>query len=141
YKLTRVDNHGCIAFFSSSAIVLQSMTSRRQSLVDLLVASGCENVDEAAALAALPSNGESWTVAVLNSGKVDEQRFVTQLGQLFQTPVEQLNINRVDRAALTLLPSRFVFKHHILPLQTREDGVRLATYDVFNNVARKLASQ
>src|SRR5947207_15684151 len=111
------------------------MTStRRQSLVDLLVASGCANADEAVALAGKTANGHSWTVEVLNSGKVDEQRFVTNLGELFHTPVEQLNLNRIDRAAIGILPSRFVFKHHILPLQMRDDAVRLATYDVFNTV-------
>lgn len=113
----------------------------RKSLVDLLIASGCENPEEATALASTANSGNSWAVDVLNSGKVDEQKFVAQLGQLFKTPVETISPERIDRAALGLLPSRFVFKHHILPLQAKNDGVRLATYDVFNAVARKLAAQ
>lgn len=113
----------------------------RKSLVDLLLASGCENPEEATALASTANSGNSWAVDVLNSGKVDEQKFVAQLGQLFKTPVESISPERIDRAALGLLPSRFVFKHHILPLQAKNDGVRLATYDVFNAVARKLAAQ
>ncbi len=113
----------------------------RKSLVDVLVASGCEDVAEASKLASVPNNGETWTVQVLNSGKVDEQRFAIHLGQLFKTPVETLDIKSVDRTALGILPSRFVFKHHILPLKTDEKSVRLATYDVFNNVARRLAQQ
>jgi type II secretory ATPase GspE/PulE/Tfp pilus assembly ATPase PilB-like protein len=42
---------------------------------------------------------------------------------------------------LTLLPSRFVFKHHVLPLSAENGTVRLATYDVFNSTARRLAAQ
>ncbi len=113
----------------------------RNNLVELLVASGCENPDDAAKLASTPANGESWTVHVLNSGKVDEARFARQLGAMFKTPVETIAAERIDRKALSLLPSKFVFKHHILPLEAREDRVRLATYDVFNGVARRLAEQ
>jgi general secretion pathway protein E len=113
----------------------------RQSLIDLLVASGCENREDATALSAAPASGNSWTVEVLNSGKVDEQRFARKLGELFKTPVENVSMERIDRAALTLLPSRFVFKHHVLPLQVTDDSARLATYDVFNAVGRRLAAQ
>jgi len=113
----------------------------RKSLVNVLVESGCEDVEEAKKLAQASSNGHSWTVEVLNSGKVDEQKFTVQLGLLFKTTVEQLNPARIDRSALSLLPSRFVFKHHVVPLQSKEGLVQLATYDVFNNVARRLAAQ
>ena len=113
----------------------------RKNLVDLLVASGCENAEEATKLASTPANGESWTVHVLNSGKVDELRFARQLGEFFKSPVDTISAERIDRASLSLLPSKFVFKHHILPIEAREDRVRLATYDVFNGVARRLAEQ
>ncbi len=113
----------------------------RKSLVDVLVASGCENIEDATRLAEGKNNGHSWTVEVLNSGKVDEQKFVNELGRLFKTPVEQLNLEKIERAALALLPSRFVFKHQILPLQAKDNTVQLATYDVFNTVARQLAAQ
>jgi general secretion pathway protein E len=113
----------------------------RKSLIDVLLASGCQSVEEASALAEKPATGASWTVEVLNSGKVDETQFALQLGQLFQTPVEQLEPSQVDRAALATLPSRFVFKHHILPIEVRDSTVRLATYDVFNAIGRRLAGQ
>jgi len=113
----------------------------RKTLVDVLVASGCEDREEADKLAATPANGFTWTVHVLNSGKVDEQRFTVELGRMFNTPVETLDLAKVDRASLGMLPSRFVFKHQILPLGHAERGVRLATYDVFNSAARRLAAQ
>lgn len=113
----------------------------RKSLVEVLLASGCENPEEAEKLARVVSNGQTWTVEILNSGKVDEQKFTTQIGLLFKTPVEQITPTRIDRPALSLLPSRFVFKHHIVPLTATGDTVQLATYDVFNHVARRLAAQ
>jgi type II secretory ATPase GspE/PulE/Tfp pilus assembly ATPase PilB-like protein len=113
----------------------------RKSLVDVLIASGCEDPEEAGKLAAAPANGHTWTVHVLNSGKVDEQRFTVELGRLFNTPVESLDLAKVDRTTLGILPSRFVFKHQILPLGQSEKGLRLATYDVFNSAARRLAAQ
>lgn len=113
----------------------------RKTLVDVLLESGVENLETAQALAALRSPGSSWTAEVLNSGKVDEVRFTEQLGALLGTPVESLNLSRFDRSALSSLPSRFVFKHHILPLATSEDGLRLGTYDAFNSLARQLAGQ
>ena len=121
-------------------LTAMSLTARK-SLIEVLMASGVENADEAAALAAKSHNGQSWTVEMLNSGKVDEQKFTAKLGEVFNTPVAQIQPNRIDRATLTLLPSRFVFKHHILPLTANETTVTLATYDLFNNVARHLAAQ
>ena len=96
----------------------------RKSLVDLLVASGVEDAGEAQALAAKQNNGHSWTVEVLNSGKVDETKFTEALGALFSTPVAEVHLDRIDRAVLGLLPSRFVFKHHILPLRATETTVQ-----------------
>ena len=113
----------------------------RKKLVDVLIASGCEDPEEAAKLAAAPSNGHTWTVHVLNSGRVDEQRFTAELGRLFDTPVDSLDLAKVDRTSLGSLPSRFVFKHQILPLGNSEKGMRVATYDVFNSAARRLAAQ
>jgi len=113
----------------------------RQSLIELLLASGCESREAATELAGKQNNGHSWTVEVLNSGKVNEEQFTNELGRVFKTPVEMLNPNRVERAALSILPSRFVFKHQILPVVSDETRVQLATFDVFNSVARKLAQQ
>jgi general secretion pathway protein E len=110
------------------------------SLVDLLLASGVPSRDEAVALAT-NLNGGSWTAQVLDSGKVDEQRFLEAIGNFFQVPVMSIDTKRIERATLSLLPSRFVFQHHILPIETRDKAVVLATYDLFNSVGRQLASQ
>ena len=117
------------------------MTSRK-ALVDVLRASGVAAEEDVAQLTALtPVAGSSWTVEVLNSGKVDELKFAAELAKLFKTPFEQVEFTKVERKVLGLLPSRFVFKHHVLPIEAGETSVRLATYDVFNSVARRLATQ
>src|SRR5436190_14260104 len=116
------------------------MTSRKV-LVDVLRATGVQD-DEATQFAAItPPAGVSWTSEVLNSGKVDETKFAAELARHFNSPSESVDAAKVDRAVLQLLPSRFVFKHHVLPLSQTETGVKLATYDVFNQVARRLAAQ
>jgi general secretion pathway protein E len=110
------------------------------SLIDLLLASGVPSREEAAELST-NLNGGSWTTQVLDSGKVDEQRFLEAIGNFFRVPVMSIDTKRIERATLSLLPSRFVFQHHILPIETREKTVVLATYDLFNSVGRQLASQ
>src|SRR5438552_17552184 len=111
-----------------------------QSLINLLLQSGVSSQEEAAQLAT-NLNGGSWTTQVLDSGKVDEQRFLEAIGNFFQVPVMSIDTKRIDRSTLSLLPSRFVFQHHILPIETRDKTVVLATYDLFNSVGRQLASQ
>ena len=111
-----------------------------KSLIDLLLASGVSSPEEAAQLAS-NLNGGSWTSQVLDSGKVDEQRFLEAIGKYFQVPVISIDAKRIERQTLSLLPSRFVFQHHILPIETKEKSVVLATYDLFNSVGRQLASQ
>ena len=110
------------------------------SLIDLLLASGVPSREEAAELST-NLNGGSWTTQVLDSGKVDEQRFLEAIGNFFQVPVISIDAKRIERSTLSLLPSRFVFQHHILPIETRDKTVVLATYDLFNSVGRQLASQ
>ncbi|HEV7869309.1 MAG TPA: GspE/PulE family protein [Chthoniobacteraceae bacterium] len=116
------------------------MTSRK-ALVDVLRATGLE--DEAAIeLAALqPAPGSSWTTEVLNTGKVDEHKLAAELAKLFRSPVGNVEAQKIERSVLGLLPSRFVFKHQILPLAVTETTVKLATFDVFNQVSRRLAQQ
>jgi general secretion pathway protein E/type IV pilus assembly protein PilB len=111
-----------------------------KSLTDILLASGVETREDAAALTS-NLNGSSWIVDVLDSGKVDEQRFLNALGGLFNVPVVSIDAKRIERATLGVLPSRFVFQHHILPIEIKENAVVLATYDLFNSTARQLASQ
>ncbi|MGI8481378.1 MAG: GspE/PulE family protein [Chthoniobacterales bacterium] len=111
-----------------------------QSLIDLLLAGGVPSREEAMELAANLSGG-SWTSQVLESGKVDEHRFLEAIGNFFHVPVVSIDTKRIDRQTLSVLPSRFVFQHHILPIEIKENAVVLATYDLFNSVGRQLASQ
>ena len=111
-----------------------------KSLVDILLASGVSSRDEATALAA-NLNGSSWTADVLNSGKVDEQLFLKAIGEFFSVPVVSIDAKSIERATLLVLPSRFVFQHHILPIEIKDNAIVLATYDLFNSTGRQLASQ
>src|ERR1051325_7278647 len=104
------------------------------------MASGVPARDEAVELSQ-NLNGGSWTTQVLDSGKVDEQRFLEAIGNFFQVPVVSIDAKKIERSTLGLLPSRLVFQHPILPIETKERTVVLATYDLFNSVGRQLASQ
>src|SRR6266852_1549076 len=111
-----------------------------QSLINLLLQSGVSSQEEAAQLAT-NLNGGSWVSQVLDSGKVEEQRFLSAIGNFFRVPVVSIDAKNIDRPTLSNLPSRFVFQHHILPIEAKENSVVLATYDLFNTVGRQLASQ
>src|SRR6266853_299938 len=111
-----------------------------QSLINLLLESGVSSTEEAAQLA-VNLNGGSWVSQVLDSGKVDEQRFLAAIGNFFRVAVVSIDAKTIDRTTLSILPSRFVFQHHILPVEAKENSVVLATYDLFNSVGRQLASQ
>src|SRR3954454_24345619 len=115
-----------------------------QSLINLLLESGVPSTEEAAELAT-NLNGGSWVSQVLDSGKVDEQLFLGAIGNFFRVPVTSIDPKKIDRATLSVLPSRFVFQHHILPIEIKESAsggsVVLATYDLFNSIGRQLASQ
>jgi general secretion pathway protein E/type IV pilus assembly protein PilB len=111
-----------------------------QSLINLLLQSGVSSQEEAAQLAT-NLNGGSWVSQVLDSGKVDEQRFLSAIGNFFRVPVVSMDAKKIDRVALSILPSRFVFQHHVLPIEVKENSVVLATYDLFNSIGRQLAAQ
>jgi general secretion pathway protein E/type IV pilus assembly protein PilB len=111
-----------------------------QSLINLLLESGVPSRDEAAQLTS-NLNGGSWVGQVLDSGKVDEQRFLGAIGNFCCVPLVSIDAKKIDRTTLSILPSRFVFQHHILPIEVKENSVVLATYDLFNSVGRQLASQ
>src|SRR6266513_6064068 len=111
-----------------------------QSLINLLLDSGVSSTEEAAQLA-VNLNGGSWVSQVLDSGKVDEQLFLGAIGNFFRVPVTSIDPKKIERATLSVLPSRFVFQHHILPVEVKENSVVLATYDLFNSIGRQLASQ
>src|SRR5881275_831083 len=111
-----------------------------KAVVDLLIAGGVESPEEAAQLAQ-NLNGGSWTTQVLDSGKVDEQRFLAAIGNFFRVPVVTLDAKTIDRQTLSILPPRFVFQHHILPIAEKDNSVVLATYDLFNSAGRQLVTQ
>src|SRR5437762_14119982 len=111
-----------------------------KSIVDLLIAGGMESREEAAQLSQ-NLNGGSSTTQVLDYGKVDEQRLLSAIGNFFRVPVVTLDAKTIDRQTLSILPSRFVFQHHILPIAEKENAVVLATYDLFNSVGRQLVGQ
>src|SRR5919197_5160490 len=111
-----------------------------QSVIDLLLAGGVPSRDDAIQLAQ-NLNGGSWVAQGLDSGKVDENRFLSAIGNFFRVPVESLDWTKIDRETLWILPSRFVFQHHILPIEVKENAVVLATYDLFNSIGRQLAAQ
>jgi general secretion pathway protein E len=115
-------------------------TTANHSLVNLLLESGVPSPEEAAQLATNP-NGGSWVAHVLDSGKVDEQRFLNAIGSFFRVPVTSIDAKKIERSTLSVLPSRFVFQHHILPIEVKENSVVLATYDLFNSIGRQLATQ
>jgi general secretion pathway protein E/type IV pilus assembly protein PilB len=111
-----------------------------QSLINLLLESGVSSNEEAVQLAT-NLNGGSWVGQVLDSGKVDENRFLSAIGNFFRVPVVSMDAKKIDRQALSVLPSRFVFQHQILPIEVKENSVVLATYDLFNSIGRQLAAQ
>lgn len=116
--------------------------SSRKALVGLLQASGAASLEEAESLAGLAvPQGSTWTIAVLDSGRIDEVQFAQQLAAWGRAEYLAVENMQVERAVLAMLPSRLVFKHHILPLSSNENAVRVATYDVFNSAARRLAEQ
>src|SRR5207237_9438652 len=112
----------------------------RISVVDLLLAGRVQSTEEAVQLAQ-NLNGGSWVGQVLDSGKVDENRFLSAIGNFFRVPIVSLDTKKIDRETLSILPSRFVFQHHILPIEAKENSVVLATYDLFNSIGRQLAAQ
>jgi hypothetical protein len=79
-----------------------------QSLINLLLEGGVSSTEEAAQLAS-NLNGGSWVGQMLDSGKVDEQRFLGAIGNFFRVPVVSIAPKKIDRATLSILPSRVFF--------------------------------
>ena len=78
---------------------------------------------------------------MLDSGKVDEQRFLDCDRQFLRRPGGFGRRQNRSNADALAFPSRFVFQHHILPIEIKENAVVLATYDLFNSTGRQLAAQ
>jgi general secretion pathway protein E len=116
--------------------------SARKALVNILQASGADSLETAREIASLaPAAGGSWIIAALDSGKIDEVRLAQELASWSRSPYLAVESARVERSVLELIPSRLVFKHHILPVQADDKVVMIATYDIFNTAARRLAEQ
>ncbi len=111
-----------------------------KSIINLLLAGGVATPEEATQLVQ-NANGGSWVGQVIDSGKVDENKFLSAIGERFQMPIISLDSKKIDRETLSILPSRLVFQHHILPVEDKEKSVVLATYDPFNQIGRQLAAQ
>src|ERR1700749_2325876 len=109
------------------------MTSRKV-LVDLLIAAKVAPEDAEALAAIEPKSGGSWTAEGLDSGKVDETLFTAELARVCRSPIASVEGVNCERPRVQLLPSRFVFKHHILPLASTPQSAKLASWDVFNLV-------
>src|SRR4029077_13252550 len=93
-----------------------------QSLINLLLESGVPSTEEAAGLAT-NLNGGSWVSQVLDSGKVDEQRLRAATGNFSRVRIVSIDKKKVDRPSLSMLRSRFVFQHQILPIESKENSV------------------
>src|SRR2546429_3548271 len=111
-----------------------------QSLINLLLESGVPSTEEAAELRT-NLRGVWWVSQVLVWGRVAEHLFLGAMGIFSQVRVVSIDAKNIDRPILSNLPSRFVFQHHILPIEAKENSVVLATYDLFNSIGRQLAAQ
>src|SRR5438067_12141646 len=90
-----------------------------QSLINLLLESGVPSTEEAAQLA-VNLNGGSWVSQVLASVKVDEQRFLSAIGNFFRVPVVSMDATKVDRATLSIWTSRSVCHDHLLSIDVKD---------------------
>ncbi len=137
---TRLDDPACSRSIATSAV--SALSAHRRQLVEALVHAGLPSETEATALIEQREPGITWTNTALNSQKLDEQKFLTRLAEIFRVPfMARLDPETVDRDAVKALPSRFVFQHQILPLEKTDTALTLATFDLFNPVARQLAQQ
>src|SRR5260370_7658756 len=93
-----------------------------QSLINLLLESGVASNEEAIQLAT-NLNGGSWVGQVLDSGKVDENRFLSAIGNFFRVPVVSIEAKKIDRETLSILPIRFLFHHPFLPSTVNKNPV------------------
>ena len=84
----RASQAGCLChdargYRSTQTASVFPMTSRKV-LVDLLLAANVPAADADALAAIEPRSGGSWTAEVLDSGKVDELLFATELARVFR---------------------------------------------------------
>ncbi len=111
----------------------------RDTLARLLVDAGCP-VDVASSLLEKRA-GRKWIADVLDSGQVEESRFAQALAHLLSLEFHEVRETDVDPALLEVLPARFAFQHHLLPLSRDGQVLRLACYDPFHEPAARIARQ
>jgi type II secretory ATPase GspE/PulE/Tfp pilus assembly ATPase PilB-like protein len=88
-----------------------------------------------------PHMGSSWTNEVLNTGKVDEIKFAAELARLFREPCENCEPRRsIARRCSSCRAASFSSTTCYRSARS-ENTIRLATFDVFNSISRKLAAQ
>jgi general secretion pathway protein E/type IV pilus assembly protein PilB len=110
-------------------------------LREWLHAGGLEAEEEVDRIVEAAGPGVSWITHVLNSGLVDEPRFIAAVAETLGMPYLDVQARNVERDVLEAIPSRLVFLHVLLPIR-RENGVlTIATYDPFNALARQLVRQ
>ena len=80
---------------------------------------------------------------MLDSGQVDEAKFLERLAELFRLPFEpRIDSSLIDRSTLQIFPSRFVAQHFIVPIGTGENNtLRLALYDPLDRIGQSEASR
>ena len=112
-----------------------------QPLVDILLASGVQSQEDATAArdASQRRFVDGARARFRQSRRAAISRPRSEIISAFR--LSSIEAKNIDRPTLSLLPSRFVFQHHILPIESKENSVVLATYDLFNSVGRQLASQ
>ena len=72
--------------------------------------------------------GASWVAAVLNSGLVDEPRFMEALARSLGIEFLDVHNDTPERNVLDALPSRLVFLHALLPISRKEGVLTIAHY-------------
>jgi len=111
----------------------------QDTLARLLLESGCQ-IDQASSLLN-GQPGRAWIARVLDSGQVDEVKFAKALAELLALSYLDVTEADVDHALLDVLPARFAFQHHLLPLTREGNSLRIACYDPFNEPAARIARQ
>jgi type II secretory ATPase GspE/PulE/Tfp pilus assembly ATPase PilB-like protein len=116
------------------------------SLTEQLVklAARCGHADEAAlreTLAAAAEQQQSLVVTVLEQTQVDENRFLRAVGEWLGMPWLEQAVTEIPAAVRERFPARVALRYQLLPLAEEARGFALATYDPFDLVARKIATQ
>ncbi len=114
---------------------MKTEADRLAPLAGVLTSAGCPSPESARALLALRAPGVSWVNEVLNSGQVDEARFLESLAAFLAMPFQPIDHQKVERGAMALIPSRTVFLFGVLPLTASATSLTVACFDPLNAAA------